>query len=132
MRWPIWRAAVAERSMEPGLRPGDYLLLTRPARPGRTVRVRIGQVVAARHPLDADLLLIKRAMSLEPGGWWLEADNPRAGGIDSWRFGPVPPALIEGRLLCRYWPPRLGRRPQPKSDPGRDGHDSHPGPDPGT
>ncbi len=27
MRWPLWRIAVAERSMEPALRPGDWLLV---------------------------------------------------------------------------------------------------------
>ena len=29
MRWPLWRVAVAERSMEPALRPGDWLLTWR-------------------------------------------------------------------------------------------------------
>jgi hypothetical protein len=26
--------------------------------------------------------------------------------VDSRRFGPVPAALVEGRLLARYWRPR--------------------------
>ena len=48
------------------------------------------------------MLLVKRAAWLEPGGWWLDSDNPRAGAVDSSRFGPVPLELVEGRVLCRY------------------------------
>lgn len=138
MRWPVWRAAVAGNSMEPGLRPGDHVLLVRPPRSNRPVRVRAGQVVAARHPADSGLLLIKRAILMVPDGWLLDSDNPRAGADDSWRFGPVAPHLVEGRLLCRYWPPRHFRhfrrirRIRRKSDPGGDGHADRPRPDHGT
>jgi nickel-type superoxide dismutase maturation protease len=102
MRWPLWRIAVAERSMEPGLRPGDWLLVWRGLRPGRPPRVRPGQLVIARHPAGPDLLLVKRAAWREPGGWWLSADNLPAGAADSRTFGVVPPVLIEGRVLFRY------------------------------
>ena len=101
MQWPLWRVAVAERSMEPGLRPGDWLLAWRGWRRGRPVRVRAGQIVLARQPGDG-LLLVKRAAGLRPGGWWLESDNPAAGAIDSRRFGPVPSAAIEAVVLGRY------------------------------
>ena len=33
MRWPLWRVAVIEQSMEPGLRPGDWLLVRRAGGP---------------------------------------------------------------------------------------------------
>jgi nickel-type superoxide dismutase maturation protease len=97
MHWPLTRVAVAERSMEPALRPGDWLLVR------RTRRVRVGQIVLARHPGLPDLLIVKRAARKVPGGWWLESDNPDAGAVDSRRFGPVPGLLIEGRVLGRYW-----------------------------
>jgi nickel-type superoxide dismutase maturation protease len=106
MRWPLWRVAVAERSMEPALRPGDWLVVCRTIRRGRPVRVRAGQVVVARHPGRPDLLIVKRAARREPGGWWLASDNPAAGAVDSRAFGVVPPSLIEGRILLRY---RRGR-----------------------
>jgi nickel-type superoxide dismutase maturation protease len=106
MRWPLWRVAVAERSMEPALRPGDWLLVRRGLRAGRPPRIRPGQVVIARHPGDPGLLLVKRAARPGPGGWWLASDNPDAGAVDSRHFGPVPPGLIEGRVLLRYWPLR--------------------------
>jgi nickel-type superoxide dismutase maturation protease len=102
MRWPIWRVAVAESSMQPALDPGDWLLVRRAMRPGRVLRLEPGQVVVARHPGQPDLLLVKRAARREPGGWWLASDNPGAGAVDSRAFGPVPPGLIEGRVLLRY------------------------------
>jgi nickel-type superoxide dismutase maturation protease len=100
MQWPLLRIAVAERSMEPVLRPGDWLLVR------RTRRVRPGQIVLARHPGRPVLLLVKRAGRREAGGWWLESANPAAGAVDSARFGAVPDELIEGRVLLRYWPLR--------------------------
>jgi len=108
MRWPVWRAHVVDRSMEPALRPGDRLLAWRGLRGHRGPRVRAGQVVIACHPGDATMLLVKRAARLLPEGWWLESDNPGAGAIDSRSFGPVPLGLIHARVLLRYWP----RRPQ--------------------
>ncbi len=106
MRWPLWRVAVAERSMEPALRPGDWLLVRRSMRAGHSPRIRPGRLVIARHPGRPDLLLVKRVARREPHGWWLESDNPGAGAVDSGRFGAVPPERIEGRVLLRYWPIR--------------------------
>jgi hypothetical protein len=103
MRWPLWRVAVLERSMEPALRPGDWLLAWRGLRAGRPPRIRPGQLVIARHPGQRDMLLVKRAERLLPDGWWLASDNPGAGAVDSASFGPVPPGLIHARVLLRYW-----------------------------
>ena len=100
MHWPILRVKVAERSMEPALHPGDWLLIR------RTRRIRPGQVVLARHPERPEMLIVKRAARRDGGGWWLESDNPDAGAVDSRRFGAVPVSLIEGRVLARYWRPR--------------------------
>jgi nickel-type superoxide dismutase maturation protease len=103
MRWPLLRVAVAEHSMEPALRPGDWLLAW------RTARVRPGRVVLAWHPQRPGFLLVKRAAWLEPGGWWLASDNPAAGAVDSARFGPVPRDLLVAVVLVRYWPLRRRR-----------------------
>jgi len=113
MRWPIWRVAVAERSMEPRLRTGDWLLVWRGLRPGRPVRIRPGQVVVARDPQRPQILLVKRAAWHEAGGWWLDSDYKWAGAVDSARFGLVPFDLIEGRVLGRYFPFRRAGRPKP-------------------
>ena len=109
MRWPLWRVAVAERSMEPALYPGDWLLARRTMARGRPLRVRAGQIVVARHPERPGLLIVKRAARREQGGWWLASDNPEAGAVDSRAFGLVPPSLIEGRVLWRYRRGRGGR-----------------------
>jgi nickel-type superoxide dismutase maturation protease len=108
VRWPIWRVTVAERSMEPALRPGDWLLVRRGIRSGRPPRIRPGQIVVARHPGQPGMLLVKRAGHREPGGWWLNSDNPAAGAVDSRQFGPVRPELIQGRVLVRYRRERRG------------------------
>jgi hypothetical protein len=114
-RWPVVRVAVAEESMRPALRPGDWLLAW------RTRRVRPGQVVLAWHPQRPGFLLVKRVAWDEPGGtggsppcegregesgWWLASDNPGGGAVDSARFGPVPAENIVARVLFRYWPIR--------------------------
>jgi nickel-type superoxide dismutase maturation protease len=109
MRWPFGRVAVAERSMEPALRPGDWLLVRRSVRAGRPPRLRPRQLVIARHPARPEMFLVKRAARRQAPGWWLESDNPGAGAVDSRSFGPVPAELIEGRVLLRYWPLRPGR-----------------------
>ena len=106
MRWPIWRAKVAERSMQPALDPGDMLLVRRTIWAGRALRVRAGHIVVARNPGRPEQLLVKRVAWPEDGGWWLSSDNPVAGVVDSRTFGPVPTHLIEGRVLLRY---RRGR-----------------------
>ncbi|HUD76478.1 MAG TPA: nickel-type superoxide dismutase maturation protease, partial [Streptosporangiaceae bacterium] len=120
MHWPFLRVKVAERSMEPALRPGDWLLVR------RTRRVRPGQIVLARHPGQPGLLLVKRAARRVPGGWWLESDNPAAGAVDSRRFGPVP--VVEGRVLFRYGRSlcRTGRVPPAQANQERPRHQTGP------
>jgi nickel-type superoxide dismutase maturation protease len=103
VRWPLFRVAVAERSMEPALRPGDWLLVL------RTRRAKPGQVVIAKNPEKPGMLLVKRAKRRIPGqGWWLESDNQDVAAVDSRRFGPVADERIEGRVLFRYH--RAGRQ----------------------
>jgi nickel-type superoxide dismutase maturation protease len=112
-RWPVMRVAVAEESMTPALRPGDWLVAW------RTRRIRPGQVVLAWHPQRPDFLLVKRVAWREGDGWWLASDNPGGGAVDSARFGPVPAENIVARVLFRYWPPR--RRPGDAAAPGGPG-----------
>ncbi|MEO3782115.1 S24 family peptidase [Actinocorallia sp. B10E7] len=94
MRWKAVR--VEGLSMLPTLSPGDRLLV-------REGPVREGDVVVARHD---GLMLVKRAVFRQDGGWWLESDNQRAPGRrDSWDFGAVPEQDVLGRVVLRYWPP---------------------------
>lgn len=94
---PFGKAVVRGPSMVPTLRDGDVLLV----RYG--VLVRAGDVVVARHPLQQDLLLVKRAAERREGGWWLLGDNPYA-EPDSRVFGVVPDELVLARAVARYRP----------------------------
>jgi SOS-response transcriptional repressor LexA len=95
VRWPLFRVVVAERSMEPALSPGDWLLVL------RTRRARPRRVVIAKNPERPGMLLVKRVQRRMPdGGYWLISDNSAAGAVDSRSFGPV--ADLEGRVLFRY------------------------------
>ncbi|NUP54065.1 MAG: nickel-type superoxide dismutase maturation protease [Catenulispora sp.] len=106
-RWSVHR--VSGPSMAPALRAGDFVLARRTA----ADRVRPGDVVLARHPLRADgLLLVKRAVRRQDGGWWLESDNPFVTS-DSREFGAVPDRLILARAVLRLRDPlRVARIPE--------------------
>ncbi|WP_405642035.1 nickel-type superoxide dismutase maturation protease [Streptomyces uncialis] len=99
-------AEVEGPSMVPTLYHGDQVLVRYGA------RVRPGQVVVLRHPLQQNLLIVKRAVERRRGGWWVLADNPTA-GADSTVYGTVPEEFVLGRVLARYRPRRreTGQRP---------------------
>lgn len=82
-------------SMEPALRNGDWWIVR------RTGRIRVGQVVAARHPNRPDLIVVKRVVRQSDAGLWLEGDNPDASD-DSRSFGAIPPQAVVGVLWLRY------------------------------
>ncbi|MEU8587825.1 nickel-type superoxide dismutase maturation protease [Streptomyces sp. NPDC048664] len=94
---PFGAAEVTGPSMVPTLEHGDRLLVRYGA------RVRPGDVIVLRHPFQQDLLVVKRAVELRDGGWWVLADNPYAGG-DSTDYGTVPEDLVLGRVRLRYRP----------------------------
>ncbi|GJP69194.1 hypothetical protein CLOP_g145 [Closterium sp. NIES-67] len=115
----------------------DRVLLDRLS--ARYMQYQRGDVVVLRSPTDPDLCLIKRLIALQddwvtvPGGCddvsgsgsstsrgddvirripkghcWVEGDNADV-SEDSKHFGPVPIALLEGRVRCIVWPPhRIG------------------------
>lgn len=83
-------------SMVPALRDGDCLLI------GRGAPVRPDDVVVARFRSRPELLVVKRAMSPQDGGWLLRSDNPFA-------EGPTGVADVQARVLLRYWPLRRRR-----------------------
>lgn len=92
---------VAGSSMAPTLRDGDCVLVV------RGVGIVPGAVVVLRRPDRPDLLVVKRLVRRLSRGWWVAGDNP-SHSDDSRTFGVVPEALVEGRVLVRYWPWRRG------------------------
>ena len=81
--------------MQPTLYDGDRLLVLHGAPP------RTGGLVVVRLP--DGVVAVKRATRHEPGGWWVERDNPRE-GVDSWLVGAIPDANVVARVLFRFWP----------------------------
>jgi phage repressor protein C with HTH and peptisase S24 domain len=90
--------------MAPTLRHGDALLVWRGGR-----AVRPGDLVVATFRARPDLLVVKRAVRAQNGGWWVRGDNDLITD-DSRAYGV---ADVVGRVVLRYWPrPRLlGYRP---------------------
>jgi phage repressor protein C with HTH and peptisase S24 domain len=80
--------------MAPTLRAGDALLVRRGG------RIRPGDVVVARFRSRPDLLVVKRAVREQDGGWWVRGDNTFVTD-DSRAYGV---ADVIGRVLCRYYP----------------------------
>ena len=78
-------------SMVPALRDGDCLLVLYGA------AVRTGDVVVARYRSRPGLLVVKRAVAAQDGGWLLASDNPFA-------EGPAGVADVAARAVLRYWP----------------------------
>ncbi|MGW1885140.1 nickel-type superoxide dismutase maturation protease [Streptomyces sp. NPDC001970] len=96
-RAPLGVAEVTGPSMYPTLAHGDRLLVHYGA------GLRAGDVAVMRHPLQQDLLIVKRLVERREGGWWVLGDNAYAEG-DSRVFGTVPDELLLGRVRARYRP----------------------------
>jgi len=87
-----WRlVAISGPSMVPTLRDGDVVVASRNA------PIRPGDVVLARFRTLPDRLVVKRAVRVADGGWWVRSDNGFAGG-DSAVHGVADPVA---RVLWR-------------------------------
>eukprot|EP00245_Coleochaete_scutata_P007671 TRINITY_DN2321_c0_g1_i3.p1 TRINITY_DN2321_c0_g1~~TRINITY_DN2321_c0_g1_i3.p1 ORF type:complete len:168 (+),score=15.32 TRINITY_DN2321_c0_g1_i3:98-601(+) len=118
---------VEGRSMQPTLNPQgyameDFVLLDKLTM--RYMDYSRGDVVILRAPDEPKQCLVKRLIAME-GDWitvpgtfdvkqvpkghcWVEGDNLQL-SCDSKQFGPVPIALLEGRVSHVIWPPtRIG------------------------
>jgi phage repressor protein C with HTH and peptisase S24 domain len=91
----LFAALVQGPSMAPTLRSGDAVMVRKGGRP-----IRPGDVVVARFLTRPDLLVVKRAVRREPGGWWVMGDNEFV--TDDSRIYGV--AEVVGRVVLRYWP----------------------------
>lgn len=100
MSWqlPLFAVLVQGPSMAPTLRAGDALVVR------RSGRVRAGDIVVARFRARPNLLVVKRAVREQDGGWWVRGDNEFVTD-DSRAYGV---ADVIGRVVFRYWP-RPGR-----------------------
>ncbi|MFF0369590.1 MULTISPECIES: S24/S26 family peptidase [unclassified Micromonospora] len=102
LRGPLTAILVTGPSMAPTLRHGDAVLVRPHGRP-----IRPGDVVVAVFRTRPELLVVKRAVRAQDGGWWLRGDNDLVTD-DSRAYGV---ADVRGRVVARYWP-RPGRVPR--------------------
>ncbi|CAM6110660.1 unnamed protein product [Calypogeia fissa] len=93
-----------------------------------------GDVVAFRSPQDPKEYLVKRLIALQedwitvPGTYeilqiprghcWVEGDNVDV-SLDSKEFGPIPLALMRGRVTHVVWPPKRVGQVESKFPTGR-------------
>lgn len=106
-------------SMAPVIREDGNIVLVDKLSP-RFAGYKKGDVVVAAAPTDGHLVLKricglqgesvsadrlgKRHIEVPQGQAWLLGDN-RAASLDSRNYGPVPVALIQGRVAAIVWPP---------------------------
>ncbi|HYM38900.1 MAG TPA: nickel-type superoxide dismutase maturation protease [Thermoplasmata archaeon] len=97
--FPLARFRVDDHSMEPALRSGDYVLVSRWAYRKRPPIA--GDVVVLRNPEAPGQFLVKRVMSGDAlAGFFVLGDN-MTHSRDSRQFGMVPRHLIVGKVRLR-------------------------------
>lgn len=101
--FPWQRVRVSGASMVPTLSDGDLVVVRHGA------RVRAGDLVLARYRSMPERLVLKRAVHVQDGGWWLASDNVFAGG-DSAVHGVADVRARVGWVLRRGRPVRVRRR----------------------
>ncbi|XP_062917698.1 mitochondrial inner membrane protease subunit 1 isoform X1 [Mobula hypostoma] len=109
-------------SMEPTLKASDVIISEKLSR--HFYRIEKGDVIIAVSPNDPKMNICKRVIGLEGdkiytsgpldafktqryvprGHVWLEGDNLQ-NSTDSRNYGPIPYALIKGRVCLKIWPP---------------------------
>ncbi|OQR97065.1 mitochondrial inner membrane protease subunit 1 [Achlya hypogyna] len=86
------------------LRNGEVVIAKSPSNHRQTVCKRIvaseGETVGLKHRYNANRVEMK---TVPKGHVWLEGDN-KHDSHDSRYYGPVPYALIQGRVALRIWP----------------------------
>ncbi len=93
-----WRFRVKGNSMLPTLRPGDDILVVPVS---QSTQLFPEDVIICRHPLTANLRLVKRVSeTFFDGSCYVLSDNPNEGS-DSRSFGVVGRELIIGKVTGR-------------------------------
>ncbi|KAF0686813.1 Aste57867_21410 [Aphanomyces stellatus] len=86
------------------LHNGEIVIAKSPTNHRQTVCKRIiaseGETVALKHRYNSSKIELK---TVPKGHVWLEGDN-KHDSHDSRYYGPVPYAMIQGRVLLRIWP----------------------------
>jgi len=86
------------------IRKGDVIICVRPVNPNESIIKRVAGVedeyvlvYPDREHADLRRVLVPR------GHVWIQGDNPTH-SLDSRQYGPVPLALVRGRVVAQLWP----------------------------
>eukprot|EP00271_Cylindrocystis_brebissonii_P014916 TRINITY_DN36617_c0_g1_i1.p1 TRINITY_DN36617_c0_g1~~TRINITY_DN36617_c0_g1_i1.p1 ORF type:complete len:167 (-),score=18.83 TRINITY_DN36617_c0_g1_i1:310-810(-) len=85
------------------LQEGDVVIATSPMNPRVAVCKRLVAVEGSTVRVSEGHRL-KRSITIPKGHVWLQGDN-MANSTDSRHYGPVPYALIRGKVFYKIWPP---------------------------
>ncbi len=98
MLLPIARLRVEDRSMEPTLDSGDYVIVNRLAYLFKSPSE--GDLVIIRHPNDSKFMVKRIESANNTDNYFVVGDN-RKFSKDSRHFGPVKKHSIVGRVIMR-------------------------------
>lgn len=97
MLFPFIHFKVRDRSMEPAIKPGDYVLVNKLAylfgKPSK------GDVIVFKHPREKNKFLIKRIASITVSGEYFVVGDNKSQSNDSRNFGSIKKNLIVGKLF---------------------------------
>lgn len=92
----LMRFRIEDRSMEPTLKSGDYIIVNKLAyvfgKPSK------GDVIVFKDPKEKNKFLVKRVSKIISNKYFVVGDNKRY-SQDSRHFGPINKNLIVGKLL---------------------------------
>jgi nickel-type superoxide dismutase maturation protease len=91
---PLATFVIADTSMQPTLRPGDRVLVSRLGRP------RLDDIVVLHDPEAPARFLVKRVVSADSKSVSVRGDSPNV-SRDSRGFGSVSRKLVVGRVVYR-------------------------------
>ncbi|MCO5575033.1 hypothetical protein L7F22_028830 [Adiantum nelumboides] len=85
---------------------GDIVMACSPEEPARVILKRLvavegDNITVLPEPLRED---VAKQVLVPKGHVWLQGDNP-SNSRDSRHYGPVPYALLQGKVCLRIWPP---------------------------
>ena len=95
MFFPVMRFRVEDASMQPTLRPGDYVIVNRLAylfgKPSKN------DVIVLKHPQQKEKFLVKRIAEVRDSEYFVLGDNTEF-SQDSRHFGPIKRDMIVGKI----------------------------------
>ncbi|KAG2447030.1 hypothetical protein HYH02_008182 [Chlamydomonas schloesseri] len=86
------------------LQQGDVVICTRPVDPAESIIKRVVAMEGEEVVLYPDREHHEvRRIKVPPGHVWIQGDN-LTHSLDSRQYGPVPLAMVRGRVLLQVWP----------------------------